>query len=147
MTFSSFPESNDEAVLTEPPLSHPLYGASFNQAVRRFFAKYARFKGYASRSEYWWVVLFLIVISFALSAIGSLTNDTVYAILNVAYLVVFIVPILSLGWRRLHDAGFAGPWYFLNLIPILGYIAVLVMTILPTNPQKHKEIWDDPENL
>jgi uncharacterized membrane protein YhaH (DUF805 family) len=39
-------------------LARPLYGATFDAAVRRFFRKYATFSGRASRSEYWWVVLF-----------------------------------------------------------------------------------------
>lgn len=39
-------------------LSRPLYGATFSQAIRRFFKNYANFSGRASRSEYWWIVLF-----------------------------------------------------------------------------------------
>lgn len=45
------------------PLNQPLYGASFMQATKRFFKKYARFSGYASRSEYWFASLFLFLIS------------------------------------------------------------------------------------
>lgn len=40
----------------------PLPGASFGDAVRRFFGKYAVFTGRASRSEYWWVYLFLLIV-------------------------------------------------------------------------------------
>lgn len=39
-------------------LNQPLYGATFGQAVSRFFKKYAKFSGRASRSEYFWVYLF-----------------------------------------------------------------------------------------
>ena len=42
-------------------LSRPLYGANFGQAVGRFFRKYATFTGRASRSEFWWVRLFLVL--------------------------------------------------------------------------------------
>lgn len=45
------------------PLNQPLYGASFMQATKRFFKKYARFSGYASRSEYWFASLFLFLVS------------------------------------------------------------------------------------
>ena len=44
-----------------PPLTPdiaPQPGASFGEAVKRFFQRYAQFSGYASRSEYWWVALF-----------------------------------------------------------------------------------------
>ncbi|SKV78147.1 Predicted membrane protein [Mycobacteroides abscessus subsp. massiliense] len=43
---------------TDPrDLTLPLYGATFGQAITRFFRSYARFSGRASRSEYWWVML------------------------------------------------------------------------------------------
>lgn len=54
-------------------LSRPLYGATFGQAVRRFFKNYATFSGRASRSEYWWVALFVFLIELlplALYVIG-----------------------------------------------------------------------------
>ncbi|MGO1538017.1 MAG: DUF805 domain-containing protein [Leucobacter sp.] len=43
-------------------LNRPLYGASFAQAVKRFFKNYAKFSGRASRSEYWWIVLFIFLV-------------------------------------------------------------------------------------
>lgn len=44
-------------------MNQPLYGASFAQAISRFFKKYATFSGRASRSEYWYVVLFTFIVS------------------------------------------------------------------------------------
>lgn len=43
-------------------LSRPLYGATFGQSIQRFFKGYAKFSGRASRSEYWWVALFVFLI-------------------------------------------------------------------------------------
>ena len=45
--------------------SRPLYGASFPQAIRRFFVGYVRFSGRASRSEFWYSRLFLALVSLA----------------------------------------------------------------------------------
>ena len=45
------------------PLWAPLYGASFGEAVARFFMKYATFSGRASRSEYWWWALVSGIVS------------------------------------------------------------------------------------
>lgn len=45
--------------------SRPLYGASFPQAIRRFFVGYARFSGRASRSEFWYSRLFVALVSLA----------------------------------------------------------------------------------
>jgi Protein of unknown function (DUF805) len=41
-----------------PSLDLPYYGIGFVDAVKRGFRKYATFTGRASRSEYWWWVLF-----------------------------------------------------------------------------------------
>lgn len=56
-------------------LSLPLYGATFAQAISRFFRKYATFSGRASRSEFWWVQLFLFLaalIPIVLVTIGGI---------------------------------------------------------------------------
>ncbi len=45
------------------PVGQPLHGASFGQATKRFFQGYARFSGRASRSEFWWAVLFATIVS------------------------------------------------------------------------------------
>lgn len=145
MTFSSFPTpDSDQSAAALPPLSQPLYGATFTQAIHRYFAKYTTFKGFASRSEYWWVILALFVIGIVISIIGLIAGNTVEMILQLVVFVVTVVPSLALGWRRLHDAGFAGPWFLLGIIPVIGTIAVLVMVLMPTRPDKHKDVWADP---
>ena len=40
----------------------PLYGAPFGASVKRFFAGFVRFKGRASKSEYWWAQLFQMLV-------------------------------------------------------------------------------------
>lgn len=50
-------------------LNRPLWGATFGQAVSRFFRKYATFSGRASRSEYWWVALFVFLITLVPNAL------------------------------------------------------------------------------
>ena len=45
------------------PLDQPHYGASIKEATIRFFKKYVRFNGFASRSEFWWPVISIMVIN------------------------------------------------------------------------------------
>lgn len=136
----------------ETPLSAPLYGASFGQAFKRFWQKYATFTGRASRSEYWWwylasaiVGLVLYILYFALAVPGATTDPTTGmtspgaggifpAILLILWGLATIVPQLALIVRRLHDANYAGPFIFLGLIPFVGGIILLVFTLLPSNP-------------
>jgi len=131
-------------------LSQPLYGASFGEAIKRFFKKYATFSGRASRSEYWWYALFNAVVitilyiwmmvSFAGSldpVTGELTGTSFmfpYALMGL-YSLATLVPNIALLVRRLHDGGFSGLLALLVLVPVLGAIAVLVFALLPSKPE------------
>ena len=151
----------------EPPLWAPWYGISFPKAVGRFFKKYARFDGRASRSEYWWwvlangivfVVLYAVLFAFIVatgdttttsSATGvqASTNSTspliaIPGILFILWGLATLVPGLALSWRRLHDANFAGPFWFLVFVPV-GGIVVFVMTLLESKPEGQR--FDQPE--
>lgn len=134
------------------PLWLPLYGATFGDAVRRFFRKYSDFTGRASRSEFWWWWLFSVLIALVfeillltLGTVGGVTNSDgtrslgpIAWILLVAYLiwvVVIVVPSLALIWRRLHDANLAGPFFFLGFVPFVGGIILLVFYLLPSKPE------------
>ena len=55
-------------------MSKPLYGATFGQAVVRFFSRYARFKGYSSRSEFWWVYLLDCIVGAAFAFLLLLSS-------------------------------------------------------------------------
>lgn len=131
------------------PLNQPLYGASFGQAVSRFFKKYATFSGRASRSEYWWVQLFLWLISIVpgiLIAAGSadaasngqyVTSNALGVIgLVLAFLIAIatVIPTLALTWRRLHDANLSGWFYLLILVPGVGGLIIFILSLLPSNP-------------
>jgi uncharacterized membrane protein YhaH (DUF805 family) len=132
---------------TAAPLDQPLYGASFGDAIRRFFAKYADFTGRASRSEYWWWVLFAAIVgavySILLQSLGTVGNGgngygPIGWILTVVYILwglAILVPSLALIWRRLHDANLAGPFFFLGFIPLVGWIILLVFYLLPSKPE------------
>ena len=158
----SYPvQQNPYAVLPEPgpgepydgaahpaDLSRPLYGATFAQAWARFFKNYAAFTGRASRSEFWWVMLTLLGAWFLSAVLLGVTGDMIrysstaysaYSALSGLYGLVFFailagtfVPILAMTWRRLHDADFPGPFYFLVLFPFLGGLALMVMLALPS---------------
>ena len=128
------------------PSRGPLRRATFVQAWRRFFRRYFEFKGFASRSEYWWVNGLLALIS-SVSQIPALgIQDFVFDSVPLSLLALLIslfllIPGLALAWRRLHDAGFAGPWWFISFVPFLGAIVLLVMTLLPPRPEKQKPEW------
>ncbi len=80
---------------------------------------YATFSGRARRSEYWYFVLFNVIISFALAfagnAIGIQGIDSIYSL-------AVLIPSIAVGVRRMHDVGKSG-WFL--LIPIYNLILAI----------------------
>ena len=77
---------------------------------------YATFKGRASRSEYWYFVLFNIIFSIVLSYVSGVVN---LPILYTIYSLALLIPSIAVAVRRMHDVGKSG-WFI--LIPIYGLI-------------------------
>ena len=88
-------------------------------AVKACFAKYADFNGRATRAEYWWFFLAVLLGSAAASLIGL----RVYALFSVAT----ILPILAVGARRLHDTNRSGWWQLLALVPFGAVVLFILM--------------------
>lgn len=130
------------------PLSAPYYGASIGESFRRFWKKYATFSGRASRSEYWWWALISVLIGFALQIAetiafpgmnlqGPVTDPSPFTstgILSLLWGLATIIPNLALVVRRLHDVNLSAWLLLLILVPFAGAIALVVLTILRSNP-------------
>ena len=134
----------------EPPLNQPWYGIGFGDALKRWTKKFFVFNGRASRGEYWWVTLFVVIVSAVLGALlGAIGLGTGEAVATgtsfsssgpttmISYLISLVFFVLTLGLlvRRLHDANFSGRLALLLLIPCLGPLIVLILTILPSKPE------------
>jgi uncharacterized membrane protein YhaH (DUF805 family) len=136
----------------EHPLSLPYYGAGPVTAVKRFFQNYAVFTGRASRAEYWWAVLafylVLLVLGLLTGIVGSATQTVdangeyqqsglilVFVIPILVITLASIVPFIALSVRRLHDANLSGLFYLLNFIPSLGSLIMLILAVLPPQPE------------
>jgi len=130
----------------------PYYGAPFGVAFSRFWRKYADFTGRASRSELWWWVLAWVIIEAVINIIGNATGNMgaamyrnggfhftpgfwFFGALAGLWWLATIVPWLAITWRRLHDSNLAGPFFFLALIPFVGGIILLILLLLPPNPE------------
>lgn len=97
------------------------------------FKKYATFSGRAQRAEYWYFMLFYIIIFIALSFIdgmmGKFDAKGGIGLLSGIFTLALLLPSLAVTVRRLHDTNRSGWWFLIAIIPILGAIALLVFTI------------------
>ena len=98
----------------------------FQTAIRTCLNKYATFEGRARRPEYWWFILFSIIVQLLASTIdagllGFEGGGPVSGIVGLGLLL----PTLAVGARRLHDIGRSGWWLLLGLLPVIGTLVLL----------------------
>ncbi|MFC4870211.1 DUF805 domain-containing protein [Negadavirga shengliensis] len=93
--------------------------------------KFAQFTGRARRSEYWYFVLFNLLIGLGLVMIDAFMGT---AFLNMIYSLLVIVPGLAVSVRRLHDTGRSGWWLLIGLVPIIGMIILIVFLVQDSHP-------------
>ena len=112
---------------------------TFSQAVQTCFSKYATFSGRARRSEFWYFVLFNMLVSFVLGIIGRLIGgENLQSTLSGLWSLAILIPCLAVWWRRLHDIGKSGAWWFLGLIPLVGWIILLVWACQDSKPGENQ---------
>lgn len=131
------PYNNPYGGSTPPPNNDPLFlpkrGCSFGEAIQRFFKKYAVFKGRASRSEYWWYALFAFVVGVVLDSLQFAERG--FALLSLLWGLGTLVPSIALAVRRLHDVNHSGWWLLIALIPIVGWIILLIWYCTDSKPE------------
>ncbi len=103
---------------------------TFMESVQTCFSKYCDFNGRASRAEYWWWVLFTFIVGVVCGAISEYLGG----VANLALLL----PSLGVLWRRLHDMGRAGGYFFFVFIPLVGWIFLLYWLVQPSQPMANR---------
>lgn len=91
---------------------------------------YVGFEGRARRKEYWMFVLFNIIVAIGIAIVdlvlGTSNSLAGMGLLGGLYNLAILVPSIALGARRLHDIGKSGWWQLIALIPVLGWIVLIV---------------------
>lgn len=105
--------------------------------------KYADFQGRARRAEYWMFVVFQILVYIAVLIVGTIMGggDPEGGIATALMALVtlgLLVPSISVTVRRLHDTNRTGWWIFISLIPLIGGIWLLVLTVLDGTPATNR---------
>jgi len=105
-------------------------------ALARGFAGAFQTEGRASRREYWWFVVLTSVVITAVVLVELQLGGAGW----VTALVVLVVlaPSISVCVRRLHDAGYSGWWYWIQLLPFVGGFWLFILLIQPSQRLRNR---------
>jgi uncharacterized membrane protein YhaH (DUF805 family) len=111
---------------------------------------YAIFSGRATRSEYWFFVLFNVIFSLTAMMLDRAFGTTFsfntmsgpislgYGYFYLLYIFAVFIPGLAVLVRRLHDVGKSGWFMFIILIPLVGFIWLLILLFTDSIPSMNK---------
>ena len=104
--------------------------------------KYAVFSGRSRRKEYWYFILFAAIISIVLSIIdgliGAYDRTVGVGLLSSIFSLAVLIPSIAVTVRRLHDIDRTGWWVLISLVPLIGWIVLLVFTVQDSTPGSNR---------
>jgi uncharacterized membrane protein YhaH (DUF805 family) len=109
---------------------------TFGEAVRSGFDHYAKFDGRASRPAFWWWFLFGILVGIGASIIDAIIGS--FGVVSGLAALALLLPNLSVAIRRLHDTDHTGWWVLIGLIPIIGFIVLLIFYLRQSDPGENQ---------
>jgi len=112
---------------------------SFGQYIADYYKKYVSFTGRARRKEYWYPVLFICLVGVVIGFISTIFKAGVLGqIIYDVFIVLNILPIISVTVRRLHDIDKSGWWIFIDFIPIIGAIWLFIYLVIKGTTGENK---------
>ena len=115
---------------------------TLGESIETCFRNYATFNGRASRSEYWYFVLFLVLVGIALGMVDDVAGTYLgagghdggpqpfdaqsFGLFGSLFTLATFLPWLAVAVRRLHDIDLRG-WWLLLLVTVIGVIPLIVM--------------------
>jgi uncharacterized membrane protein YhaH (DUF805 family) len=104
-------------------------------AVKSVLGKYVSFSGRASRSEYWWWTLALIILFVVLGVIDGAIIAPLLGLerfasnagqpLSLLTALLILLPSIAVTARRLHDTDRTAWWLLVGLVPLVGNLVLL----------------------
>ena len=103
---------------------------NFLKSIETCFLKYVDFNGRASRSEYWWFMLFCTICWIVGFALGP--------VIELVITFGLLLPALAACCRRLHDIDKSGWLQLIQIIPLVGWIVLIVWCATEGQKKKNK---------
>ena len=129
------------------------------EAYKKFGKGYVDFEGRSTRSDYWFVYLVNVLITFAyfllqavFGGLVAVTESSFLAVISLILLLIFFaygiaafLPSIALTVRRLRDAGYNWPYIFVTFIPFVGWIILIVLLCKPTKVEYPFNNFNNPQ--
>jgi uncharacterized membrane protein YhaH (DUF805 family) len=96
--------------------------------------KYAVFEGRSRRMEFWMFVLINAIIQAILNGLQRAADSWILWLLSGLYGLFVLIPGIAVTVRRLHDSNRRGWWWWLWIIPVIGWIWLIVLLCLDSTP-------------
>ncbi len=133
---------------TPPPPPSGVPGKwNMKLAAKSLLHRYTKFSGRASRSEYWYFVLFNFIVVTSISVLMTITSmlgawcglgaaipAIIFNLILTAYNLFILVPGVALCVRRLQDTGLNWKALLLVLIPFVGGLILIYLMVKPSGP-------------
>lgn len=101
---------------------------NFQSSIKTCFNKFAQFSGRASRSEFWFFVLFGTIGSAVAVVIDTMIFNYSWeedGPIYIIFQIIIFIPSIAVGSRRLHDIDKSG-WWQLLIFTIIGIIPLII---------------------
>lgn len=143
-SFSSAGPAQAAGADREIPEALPRMG--FVESVKTCFSKYVTFSGRARRSELWFFVLFMYLVTLIISNLSSILSISAQTsnIISSVVSLIFFLPHLAAEFRRLHDVGKSGWWLLFLLLPVIGW-AILIYQLCKDSEPFENEYGESPK--
>ena len=129
------------------------------EAYKKFWKGYVDFEGRSTRSDYWFVYLVNVLITFAyfllqavFGGLVAVTESSFLAVISLILLLIFFaygiaafLPSIAVTVRRLRDAGYNWPYIFVTFIPFVGWIILIVLLCKPTKVEYPFNNFNNPQ--
>ena len=105
---------------------------NFVEAVKSGYQNYVNFSGRSARSAFWWWVLFQFIVSIVIAMVeggghasaGMMSYNA--GPIAMVWSLANLLPGIAVAVRRLHDIDKSGWWLLIGLIPLIGWIILIV---------------------
>lgn len=105
------------------------------EAFVSMYKNYFNFSGVTPRREFRLCFSMMLIISFIMKICGKFISPDIMLYVSIVYLVVSIIPWMSLMVRRLRDSGRHWAWILLYFTVIGGIVPVLMCGLCDTKHQ------------